>query len=301
MKNRVYKSFFIVTLFIFTALLLTRMESAAMEMAGCLTCHNSPGLVRLNEDKSLTVLHIDEEAYLNSPHGQFRCRKCHIKTKKIPHSGVRNVSCNSRCHKEKKDKALIKKEKYGTIHKGQQSVITKMESGSVCNECHPIYPHSREVFKRAVLNLHAGYITCEVCHLDEKKYKVIRHGWSETKGVEFKGKPFGRRSKGGVSRIISYVKEWKEGAKVVEARSVSAAAGREAAKVSEGTINGIDDLWHKDIVKMNINLACKSCHSKGSIMDFKELGFSREKISELTGENILTIISGRDNFFLPGL
>ena len=289
------------------ALFFINTESTAFESAGCLTCHNFAGLVRLEEGNELKVLHINSESYLASPHGEFRCRECHIETLSIPHNGINKVDCKNGCHNAKKDKELIKKDKYPTIHKGQQSVIIRLETDSPCNDCHPIYPHSKEVFKRAVLNLHTGYIACEVCHLDRNKYEVVDYKWDSSKEVEFEGRPYGSffnratqkrvAAAKRISKITSYV---KDGDKVRPSTVILKEIVNQAAiQDSNEIINGRDDLWHRYIVKIDIKLACKTCHISKGIMDFAKLGYNSERIRELSSKNVVTIISDKKVFYLP--
>ena len=289
------------------ALFLANTESTALESAGCLTCHNFAGLVRLEEGEVLKALHIDRESYLASPHGAFRCRECHIETLSIPHNGISKVDCKNGCHNKKKDKELIKKDKYPTIHKGQQSVIIRLETDSPCNDCHPIYPHSKEVFKRAVLNLHTGYIVCEVCHLDRKKYEVIDYRWASGKEVEFEGRPYGSffntktqkrvAAVKHISKITSYVKDKGE---IKPSTSILKEIVNQATIQDENEkINGKDDLWHRYIVKIDIKLSCKTCHISEGIMDFAKLGYNSERTRELSSKNVVTIISDKKVFYLP--
>lgn len=292
---------------LFSVLFLKNVESFALENSGCLTCHNFAGMVRLEEGDQLKVLHIDRESYLASPHGAFRCKECHIETVSIPHNGINKVDCKNSCHSEKKDKDLIKKDKYSTIHKGQQSVIISMETDSPCNDCHPIYPHRKEVFKRAVLNLHAGYIACEVCHLDRKKHEVVDYKWDSGNEVEFKGRPYGNffdeKTKKRVaaikliSKITSYV---KDGGKVRPSTIIlKEIVNKASLQDSNEIINGKDDLWHRHIIKIDLKLICSTCHRSESIMDFAKLGYNEERTRELTSENVVTIISDKKVFHLP--
>lgn len=292
---------------LFSALFLINSETAALETAGCLTCHNFAGLVRLEEGDLLKVLHINREAYLDSPHGAFRCKECHVEIVSIPHNGFKKVNCKNGCHKEKKDKELIKKDNYSTIHKGQQSLITRLESDSPCNDCHSIYPHSKEVFKRAVLNLHTGYISCEVCHLDRKKYEVVDYKWDSGKEVEFKGRPYGnffdnktnKRSAAvkRISKLTSYVED--DGKVRPTILILKEIANKAITHADNETINGRDDLWHRHIVKIDLKLVCKTCHTSDSIIDFTKLGYNGKRTGELTSKNVVTIISDKKVFHLP--
>jgi hypothetical protein len=60
-------------------------ECFGLDEEGCLTCHQYPGLVRLEKENGVKELHIDEEKYFASPHGEFRCKQCHTTITQVPH------------------------------------------------------------------------------------------------------------------------------------------------------------------------------------------------------------------------
>ena len=89
------------------SLTVGRGNGLALDESGCLTCHQYPGLVRPEKPDGFKVFHIDEERYLQSPHGKTDCRKCHTSVHQVPHVGATSVNCTNGCHLSEKDKKLI--------------------------------------------------------------------------------------------------------------------------------------------------------------------------------------------------
>ncbi len=207
-------------------------ESLAMDREGCLTCHQYSGLVTQEKPGEYKVLHIDEDKYLQSSHGQVDCKKCHMEIKKVPHRGKTVVNCNTECHIDSSDGAVVTMSSYDTgadcatdchitdnasiqfmeqylhsFHKDEQNSISYLESNSSCRVCHTLYPHSKDPLARAIINMHAGFMICEVCHLrsnTQGRFKVCRnchsssqnvtYSWNMQENVEFAGEPFGTYS-----------------------------------------------------------------------------------------------------------
>ena len=197
--------------------------SFAMDKEGCLTCHQYPGLVSLEKADRLKILHIDEEKYLRSSHGNLKCRNCHLHIDKVPHTGNVTVSCSDACHHTEKTmssfntkadckkchidyKDKVKRMNYylGTFHEKEQSAVITLYNESSCRVCHSLYPHSKDNHIRAFINMHAGFILCEVCHLRADKEgtfevcgtchvqrKNLTYDWNKPERAVFAGEPYG--------------------------------------------------------------------------------------------------------------
>ena len=203
------KKFFFIILIIIGPSVLNFVDSCfAMDAEGCLTCHQYPGLVLLENSDSFRVLHIDEERYLNSPHGRVRCSKCHTKVKEVPHTGKTEVNCTTGCHTDDKEKIDAIDLALLPIHKDEKFSIANLQTKSACNVCHPLYPHSEHNIVRAYINMHAGFMICEVCHLRVERLSgsgvcdechalkaELIYVWTWPERVKFNGEPYGRHSK----------------------------------------------------------------------------------------------------------
>ncbi len=177
----------------------------AMDAEGCLTCHQYPGLVLLEKPDNFKVLHMDEKKYLNSSHGRFNCTTCHKEIEKVPHTNETNVSCTTECHYDDKEEINAIDLSMNPIHDGEKYSITSLQTESACRVCHPLYPHSEHNIVRAFVNMHAGFMICEVCHLRVERLSgsgvcdechalksELIYVWTWPERVKFKGEPYGR-------------------------------------------------------------------------------------------------------------
>jgi hypothetical protein len=287
--------------------------SYATDEEGCLICHRYPGLVKREKGEAeFKALHIDEKIYLASKHGKFSCRKCHTKIYSIPHTGQTGVDCTTECHRSEKDQKLIKDFKLADFHKNEQSYIVTMNDNDSCRVCHPIYPHEQDKIVRAVLNMHTGFMACEVCHIKKLQYSNITYGWKDTMDVKFHGNPFGScyNPKTGetqpsgdiISRIVPFTTD-KNGKKLLmntwdteEAKKFNAARIAAPEEKSAALAR-----FHRDIDKKEVSVACEECHSSSSILDFRELGFDEGKAETLITIDIKGLITKYKTFYMPKL
>jgi hypothetical protein len=294
-------------------LLSTTNVSFAIDEGGCLTCHQYPGLVRHEKDGEITALHIDEAKYDQSPHGKVDCRKCHTGVVKVPHTGETQVNCNTACHRELKDKQLVKDYPLKDFHKGEQSFITRLDDETACRVCHPLYPHTENKLVRALLNLHTGFMVCDVCHLKKDKFPDFTFDWKDTENADFSGKPFGtyynpktqtaHKSAHFLSRIAVYVKN--DGKRQLtfnpeDTRKAKEFLQKEKSLTEDQKAEGLK-YFHRDIAKKEISVACEECHSSHSILDFKQLGFSEKTATNLKSLNIKGLVTKYKTFYFPDL
>jgi len=284
-----------------------------MDEGGCLICHKYPGLVRFEKETGIKVLHIDEDKYLSSPHGKVDCRKCHVGVVKVPHTGETKVDCTTECHLNNKDKKMIESYDLTSLHNKEQSFISGLNDDSACRQCHQLYPHSENNLVRALLNMHTGFMVCEVCHIKRNKFINLNYEWTDSENAHFVGNPYGsyfnpktgkaKKSKNFISRISVYKIE--NGKK----RSLMNTWDTEKAKlyVSEEGKLEVDvkkkrlRYFHKDISKKKISVACDECHSSNSILDFKQLGFDKKKTKHLIYLNIKGLVTKYKTFYFPNL
>ena len=291
--------------------MLGRDHGFAMDESGCLTCHQYPGLVRPETPDGFKVFHIDEEQYLKSPHSKTDCRKCHINTEKVPHVGDTATNCNKECHLSEKDKRRIADYDLGTLHVKEKSYITRLEDGSSCSVCHRLYPHRSSKLARAFINMHIGFMTCETCHINRETFESVYYHWTSSESVDFAGEPFGARfnpnlnpsakSTHFISRISVFSTEGGEQRSLVntwdtqEAREFLLAEKQLKPDEKKKRL----DYFHRDIHKAQVSVTCNECHSKGSILDFKQLGFSEKKAKDLMYLNIKGLVTKYKVFYFP--
>ena len=287
-------------------------DSFGRDEDGCLTCHQYPGLVRLEKGDGIRVLHIDERKYYKSPHGKLRCKECHTVISKVPHTGETSTDCTSECHQD--DAAKIRNYPLKTLHNKEQSYIVRLKVGSSCRACHPIYPHSENQMVRAFLNMHTGYMFCEVCHIKRDKFKQLVYDWKDTENADFSGEPFGtyfnpqtnkahKADEHFISRIAVFSvdggkkKELIDVEDVEDAREFMAVKNKVQPEVAKEKLT----YFHRNVEKKEISVACNECHAADSILDFKKLGFDEKKTKDLIYINIKGLVTKYKVFYFPQL
>jgi hypothetical protein len=283
----------------------------AMDVSGCLTCHQYPGLTRPETPNGFKVFHIDEESYLQSPHGKTDCIKCHTTITKVPHVSETEVNCTNGCHQEEKDKKLISEYDLKKLHDKEKFYITRLDDGSSCSVCHFLYPHRSSELARAFINMHIGFMACETCHINREKFKSLRYDWANSETADFAGKPFGTRfnpnisdnakSTHFISRISVFLIENGKQRPLVNTWDTEKARAylTEEEKLTPEEKEKKLNYFHQDIHKAEISVTCNECHSNNTILDFKQLGFSEKKTNDLIYLNIKGLVTKYKVFYLP--
>lgn len=300
--------FLILALFLGPLSLDTVSVSLALDEGGCLTCHRFPGLVRHEKDDEFTVLHIDEAKYARSPHGKTDCRQCHVKVTKVPHTGETSVNCNTQCHLDIKEKDRIKNFPLKSMHKKEQSFLIRLDDETACRVCHPLYPHRENKLVRAFLNMHTGFMLCEVCHLKKENIADYIFDWNDTENATFSGEPFGTyynpktdkspTSEHFISRIAVFA---KDKGLLTDSEDIGKAKEFLAKEKNLSTDQRAQalDYFHRQIAKKEISVACDECHSSHSILNFRHLGFDPKKAHNLKMLNIKGLVTKYETFYFP--
>lgn len=298
-----------------TILYLMNISSAnARDQEWCLSCHQYPGLVRVNTAGKLTALHIDEQKYLASSHGKFHCTACHREVDKIPHVGKNGTSCQTACHQSRQDKTLLARTSLKGFHRQQQSFIRRLNDGGACNVCHAIYPHKKEPFVRSFLNMHTGYLVCEVCHINANQNTHLEYRWLDARQVSFSGSPFGsvydpthslnNKPDNVLSRLAPFITERQRAAiSLFNIRDTADAIQFQQQRQQLSTAVKKEKLrhFHRDVVSLNKAKACDACHTTNGLLNFDRLGFSQGRSETLQTMPIGNIIKKYDVFYVPKL
>jgi hypothetical protein len=285
--------------------------SFALDEGGCLTCHQYPGLVRHEKNDGFTVLHIDEAKYARSAHGKIDCRKCHTPIKQVPHTGETAVNCNTQCHLKIKEKEQVKNFPLKSFHKKEQSFITRLDDETACRVCHPLYPHTKNKLVRAFLNMHTGFMLCEVCHFKKEGIGNFTYDWNDTENATFSGEPFGTyynpktektlTSEHFISRIAVFAKDNGSRRLIIDSEDIRQAKEfllKEKNMSADQKAKALD-YFHRQTAKEEISVACNECHSSKSILNFQQLGFDEKKTNHLILLNIKGLVTKYETFYFP--
>lgn len=186
---------------------------------------------------------------------------------------------------------------------------------NVCFQCHGDYPHSKEPMIRTLMNMHTQFIGCMTCHADPRKIpeESLSFEWLNFSGINTTGPHFGTDidPKTGYlietddyhSKIVVYANTngEKQLLEMPEDRPEVQEFLAIRDKLSSKDKEAIKKRFHKPV--MPKGRFCTRCHAteKESYLPFKQLGFSEERINDLTNLNIIGLVQKYKKFYMPNL
>lgn len=185
----------------------------------------------------------------------------------------------------------------------------------VCFYCHGEFPHSKERMVRTLLNMHTQFIGCMTCHIDPRKVaeSTYKFRWLNYSGIEVKGPPFGTdvdpktgylvKTDDYYSKIVVYaVRNGEEELlEITEDRPEVQEFKAVREKLSERDREAIKQRFHKRVSEKG--RFCSRCHvqEKKSYIPYRRLGFSEQRIADVTNLNIVGIVEKYRKFYMPNL
>jgi len=317
MKNlpniRAWKLTAFVTAILLAVIVFLSAAIAARATESCLICHQYPGLVTTHREGDFLILHIDEQRYAKTPHGNTACEQCHPTVFRIPHTGETQITCNQECHQGEVEMNKVAATPREDFHRGEQSAIIRLDDESSCRVCHPLYPHSENNMVRAFLNLHTGFMFCEVCHLNKQNFSNTFYDWNGREVADYIGEPYGtfynprlektQESEHFLSRICVYQKTADGQRSLINTWDTERARefGAQKARLTPAQAAEQLEFFHRDVNRKEISVACDECHSQHSILDFEQLGFSETEINNLIHLNLKGLVTKYKIFYIPHL
>lgn len=185
----------------------------------------------------------------------------------------------------------------------------------VCFQCHGDYPHSKEPMIRTLMNMHTQFIGCLTCHVDEKVIpeEHYSHAWLNYSGIEVKGKPFGtelnpetgylQETDDWYSKIVVYSDQSgsRELLEITEDEEEVQQFMKVKDQLNDRDKEALKKRFHR-IVRPKGRF-CSRCHTAEdkSLLPFRELGFSEQRISDVTNLNIVGLVEKYKKFYMPKL
>lgn len=193
--------------------------------------------------------------------------------------------------------------------------LVNMGEKTVCFYCHGDYPHSKEPMVRTLLNMHTQFAGCMTCHTDPEKVdeSTMEFAWENFSGIEVTGPPFGTSidpvtgdlvhtddyySKivayevtGNTRRLLEIPESAKEAQEFIAIRDQLSDEDQDALKKS----------FHRELIPKG--RFCSRCHAEeaDSFLPFRDLGFSEQRITDVTNLNIIGITQKYKQFYMPSL
>jgi len=331
MKRFLYAVFITVSL----SILFSTAVCFASNDWECMFCHQYPGLAMPDDAGKFKLLSIDRDRYYSSQHGKAACKACHSRIDSVPHTGATDVECTTACHIEDRERIESMDRASYRVHKGEQRSVISIEEKSSCRICHPLFPHSRNLKVRAILNMHTGYMVCGMCHLKKEDMASVVYDWKSPDKGAFTGAPYGRYTKlvlpkrsaaweyisGLFRRLIGRetppadtsppeymisriaVFSMKEGSRtlVIDVEDPDRAAEYKAREKNLSPAEKENELkyFHRDITEQEFSVACNGCHSAKGILDFTRLGYDKKKARELRDIDVKRLETEYKIFHFP--
>ena len=203
------------------------------------------------------------------------------------------------------------------FHNVPEVNLVELGKKQACFYCHGDYPHSKKQMIRTLLNMHTQFIGCMTCHTDEKKIPEATYSlkWLNYSGIEVTGPPFGSsideqtgllvKTDDYYSKIVAYGGEGEEN-RLLELTEDNSEVKEFAKLAAEGKLSdkdreGLKRRFHAVI--RDKGRKCSRCHTEEekSYIPFRELGFSDQRISDLSNLNIVGVVEKYVEFHMPDL
>ena len=203
------------------------------------------------------------------------------------------------------------------FHNIPETNFVELGKKQACFYCHGDYPHSKTRMIRTLLNMHTQFIGCMTCHTDEKKIPEATYNldWLNSSGIEVAGPPYGSsidedtgllvKTDDYYSKIVVYGGEESEN-RLLELTENNTEVREFAKLAAEGKLSEKDKEGLKRRFHMLIRSKgrrCSRCHTEEekSYIPFRKLGFSDQRISDLTNLNIVGVVDKYVEFHMPDL
>ena len=195
--------------------------------------------------------------------------------------------------------------------------VNKVDMGKkpVCFECHGDYPHSKKRMVRTLLNMHTQFVGCMTCHTDPRKRPEDNYTfrWLNYSGIDVSGPHFGTDvdpetgylidTDDLYSKIVVYYGEddKEELLEITEQNQDAKEFLQVKNNLSDQDREAVKKRFHALV--MPKGRFCTRCHTdeEKSYLPFRELGFSEQRISDVTNLNIVGIVEKYRDFYIPKL
>lgn len=186
---------------------------------------------------------------------------------------------------------------------------------NVCFYCHGDFPHSKEPMIRTLLNMHTQFLGCLTCHVDPRKVPEsnLSFAWLNFSGIDVSGPQFGTSIQPDTGDLVDTDDYYS---KIV----VSATSGPDEGllETPETDPQAVEFIKIRDTLSDEDREAlkkkfhrlvspkgrfCSRCHTdeNNSFIPFRSLGFSDQRVTDVTNLNIIGITQKYRTFYMPDL
>lgn len=206
-------------------------------------------------------------------------------------------------------------EKLRHFHNNPVADYPNLGSKTVCFYCHGDFPHSKEPMVRTLLNMHTQFIGCSTCHNDPRKVEEesLTFAWVNFTGIEVVGPPFGTaiqpetgdliETDDYYSKIVAYTNQ--NGSNVLLEIPETNPEVIEFIEIREDLTDQDREALKKKFHQLVSPKGrfCSRCHveESRSYLPFRKLGFSDQRVTDITNMNMIGITQKYRRFYMPDL
>lgn len=199
------------------------------------------------------------------------------------------------------------KEQYVKGHFHHIGMVVEPDTQNVCIKCHGTVPHDKAKSIRAFLNMHAFYLSCETCHIQEKEGipELVYRWYDKASGRIIDNPP----------QLLATDREMygNYGAKVApgtlvdgEFRFINGEKERDFADEylrKKDLLDTTQQSKMKKVIHRLVDekpLLCEACHTEDKpFLDYAALGYAPRRISDLVSTEVVGMIEKYKKFYIP--
>ena len=201
------------------------------------------------------------------------------------------------------------------FHNVPTEELVNLGKKQACFYCHGDYPHSKTRMIRTLLNMHTQFIGCMTCHVDERKLPEQNYSftWLNYSGIKVTGPHYGTSINTDTgflvetddlySKIVVYTDIDGE-RKLLEPVEDDPEI-QEFLAVKDSLVQTDKEAMKKRMHTLvrRKGRFCTRCHAEEnkSYLPFRALGFSEQRVADVTNLNIIGIVNKYKEFYFPNL
>lgn len=196
------------------------------------------------------------------------------------------------------------------FHQTAQRDFLTLDQQENCLTCHSLWPHQKEARTRAFNNQHSRYMSCMVCHVDDRPGRQIEFQWYDF-GVDnsiTRLGPFGlsKTAEGSlsgsdnyISKIVPVIVDGNNQTRLFTTYNTPLYAKYRAAFEAGEEVDHNYIRQEAEALLRKQALTCGECHSDNSDFPWQELKFVGERMNEMQHSAVVGMVEKYDSFYFP--
>lgn len=196
------------------------------------------------------------------------------------------------------------------FHQTEERYFLPMDEQENCLNCHSLWPHNKDARTRAFNNQHSRYMSCMVCHIDDKPGRPVKYQWYDfnvDNSITRQG-PFGvtRDADGELSGADNFISKIvpviMDGA--IQTRLYTPYSNPLFVTYREAVDAGkfVDETETREAAEALVGeqgITCSTCHSQSSTFPWESLEFKGERLNEMRHSAVVGMVEKYESFYFP--